>query len=141
MTELLDGDLREVRGRTALLAAFAGLALLMAGVGIYSVVSFLAGLRTREIGIRMALGAQRRDILALVAGEGLRMAVAGTAAGVLGAMALGRFLQAQIHGILFWDPTTLGAVLLLLLLVSLMACLLPCLRAIRITPGAALREG
>jgi predicted permease len=141
MTELLDGDLREVRGRSALLAAFAGLALLLAGVGIYSVVSFLAGLRTREIGIRMALGAQRRDILGLVAGEGLRMAVAGTAAGVLGALALGRFLQAQIHGVLFWDPATLGAVLLVLVLVSLLACLLPCLRALRITPGAALREG
>jgi predicted permease len=140
MAALLEQDHQEARGRGALLAAFAALALFLAGVGLYAVVNGLTALRLREIGLRMALGAQVRDILILVLGQGLRMALGGIVAGLLGAVALGRFLQASLQGVRFWDPATLVAVLLLLLLVLLAACYLPALRAARVEPGTALRD-
>jgi predicted permease len=140
MAALLEQSRQEARGRSALLGAFAALALFLAGVGLYAVVNVLTGLRLREFGLRMALGATVRDILLLVVGQGLRMALVGIAAGLLGALALGRLLQAALLGVRFWDPLTLGAVLLLLALVSLAACFLPALRAARVEPASALRN-
>ena len=140
MAALLEQNRQEARGRGALLGAFAALALFLAGVGLYAVVNGLTALRLREIGLRRALGAQVQDILILVVGQGLRMALGGVVAGLLGALALGRILQASLQGVPFWDPATLAAVLLLLLLVLLAACYLPALRAARVEPGTALRD-
>ena len=140
MEEMLDQNRKDARARGILFGGFAALALVLAGVGIFGVVSFLTGLRTREIGIRMALGAQLRDVLGLVVGQGLRMVAAGLGAGLLLAFCLGRLLQAQLHGVGPLDPLTYGLVAVLLALVGALACLLPAVRAGRVDPVVALRN-
>ncbi|WP_306598607.1 ABC transporter permease [Geothrix sp. 21YS21S-2] len=140
MASLVDQDRQATRAGSVLLGAFAALALLLAAVGIYAVLSFITGMRRRELGIRMALGATARDILGLVLGQGLRWIGAGIACGLAGAVALGRFIQSQIHGVRAGDPATLGAAALLLVAVGLAACLLPALRALRVDPWAVLRS-
>jgi putative ABC transport system permease protein len=122
-----------------LLGAFAGLALLLAGLGIYGVVSYLVGRRTHEIGVRMALGAERRDVLRIVLGEGLRVAFIGIALGVAGALALTRFLSGSLYGVTPTDPLTFILVSLLLTVVALVAAYIPAHRATRVDPMAALR--
>lgn len=123
-----------------LLAAFAALALVLSCVGIYGVISYLVGQRTREIGVRMALGAQRGDVMRLVLGQGATMAIAGVAMGVAGALGLTRLMANQLFGVTAHDPLTFIAVAILLTLVALLACYLPARRAVRVDPMVALRH-
>jgi len=134
----------EVTSRTrfiaALLGLFAGLALLLAGIGIYGVIAYNVSARTREIGIRLALGAQRSDVLRLVLGDGLKLIAAGLALGALAAAAVLRVLQTQLFGVRTTDPLTFAAVVLLLAGAGLLACYLPARRAAKVDPLSALRH-
>jgi putative ABC transport system permease protein len=125
--------------RTVVLGAFAGLALLLATVGLYGVLSQSIAQRTREFGIRMALGAQKQDVLALIIRQGMLLTLAGIAAGLAVALALTRFLSAFLYGIKPTDPRTMAGVSLLLLLVSFLATYIPARRAARVDPMTALR--
>ena len=123
-----------------LLAAFAALALALACVGIYGVISYLVGQRTQEIGIRMALGAQRRDILHLVLGQGAKMAMVGAAIGMAASLALTRLMAKQLFGVSAHDPLTYASVAALLMLVAIAACYVPARRAVRVDPMTSLRR-
>jgi predicted permease len=123
-----------------LLGSFAALALVLAAVGIYSVLSYTVRHRGREIGIRMALGAGVPDVLRLIVGQGMRPALVGMGIGIAAALALGRGLSSLIYGVTATDPWTLAAVASILSLVALAACTVPALRASRIDPLRALRE-
>jgi len=123
-----------------LLALFAGTALVMAAVGIYGVVSYAVARRTRETGLRIALGAGLGDILALVLGEGLRRTAAGIAVGLVAALLAARWLRSLLFGVGATDPATYAGVVGLLLAVTLAACLLPAWRAARLDPVRALRH-
>jgi putative ABC transport system permease protein len=122
-----------------LMSTFAGLALLLASMGLYGVMSYLVSLRTREIGIRMALGARRHTVLMLVAGHGMRLALMGVGIGLVGAFAVGRLMRGLLFGVGGSDPATLIGAPLVLLLVALAACSVPALRATRVDPLTALR--
>jgi ABC-type antimicrobial peptide transport system permease subunit len=139
MDQIVSGSLGQQRLMMALLGAFAGLALLLAVVGIYSLVAYTVVQRYAEIGIRLALGAQRRDVLALVLGQGMKPVLFGLAAGLVIALALGQLIAAQLYGITAHDPLMFGAVTVLLASVSALACLLPARRATRVDPLVALR--
>jgi putative ABC transport system permease protein len=123
-----------------LFAFFAGTALVLSLVGIYGVLSFVVSQRTREVGIRMALGAQRRDVLRDVLFRGLRLALSGVLCGLAGAWALSRLLQSQLFGINGTDPATYAAGAALLLSAVVVACYLPARRATQVTPSEALRS-
>jgi putative ABC transport system permease protein len=140
MDDLIATSLSQRRFSMFLLAAFAVLALLLAAVGIYSVLSFAVRRRVREIGIRVALGAETKDILRLVVTEGMRPALLGLALGVAGALALGHVVASFIYGIAPYDPLTFAAVAALLATVALLASIIPAFRAARIEPTRALRE-
>jgi len=129
----------EPRSTSALFAVFAGLALLLGAVGIYGVVSYSVAQRTREIGIRMALGARRQEVLLLVVGQGAKLALAGVAIGIAGGLMLTRLLSGLLYGVYATDPLTYGAVAILLMFVALAACFLPARRAMRVDPMVALR--
>jgi len=122
-----------------LLGAFAALALLLCCIGIYGVISHLVGQRTREIGVRMALGAQPGDVMRLVLGQGLRMAGLGVLIGIAAALALTRLMASQLFGVSSDDPVTFLAVGILLTLVALLACYVPARRAVRVDPLVALK--
>ena len=122
-----------------LLTAFAALALTLACVGIYGVISYLVGQRTQEIGIRMALGAQRRDILVLVLGEGTKMALIGAAIGTAASLILTRLMAKQLFGVSAHDPLTYASVALALVLVAIAACYVPARRAVQVDPMKSLR--
>ncbi|HJS57611.1 MAG TPA: FtsX-like permease family protein [Vicinamibacteria bacterium] len=123
-----------------LLGLFAGVALLMAAVGIYGVVSYSVAQRTRETGMRMALGASAGDILTLVLGEGVKRTALGIAAGLLGAIGASRALRGLLYGVRATDPFTYGAVIVVLIAVALAASFLPAWRAARLDPLVALRR-
>ena len=127
------------RFSTFLLGIFAGLALLLAAMGIYGVMSYVVSLRTNEIGIRMALGAQPRDIWRLVIGRGALLALVGVALGLIGSLLLAKFISSLLYGVKPTDPLTFGGVALLLVGVALLACYAPARRAMRVDPIVALR--
>jgi predicted permease len=140
MDDVVDSSLSQRRFSMLLLAAFAVLALLLAAVGIYSVLAFAVRRRVREIGIRVALGAEVKDILRLIITEGMKPALIGLLLGIAGALALGRVLASFIFGIAAYDPLTFAAVAALLAAVALLASIIPAYRAARIEPTRALRE-
>jgi putative ABC transport system permease protein len=115
------------------------LGLILASVGIYGVVSYSVSQRTHEIGVRMALGAERGDVMKVVVGQGLRSALIGTGIGMVASLALTRFFATMLFGIKPTDPVTVVAVSLLLLMVTLFACYLPARRATKVDPMVALR--
>jgi putative ABC transport system permease protein len=125
---------------TILIGTFAGIALLLSTIGIYGVMSYTVSQRTRELGIRMALGSSREGVLGLVLKQGMTLAVLGVVLGLGGAFALTRLIESQLYGVEPTDPTTFVAVTLTLTLVALMASLLPAMRATRVDPMVALRE-
>jgi putative ABC transport system permease protein len=121
------------------LGSFAGIGLLLVVIGIFSVMGYTVALRTREIGIRMALGAQRGNILGMVLKSGFALIAAGALIGLLGSFALTRFIASQIWGVSVTDPWTFGAVVAVILIAGLVACMLPARRATRVDPLVALR--
>ncbi|HXJ38568.1 MAG TPA: FtsX-like permease family protein, partial [Bryobacteraceae bacterium] len=124
----------------SMLALFAGVALALTGIGIYGVVAYSAGQRTREFGIRMALGAQRSNVLGLVMGRGVGLALVGVTLGVGGAWMLSRYLETLLYGVSPGDPVAFSGAAALLILISVAACYGPARRATAIDPNVALRE-
>jgi predicted permease len=122
-----------------LLGIFAGVALLLASIGIYGAVAYTVEQRTGEIGVRMALGAQTRDVLSLVVNQGMKPVVSGLALGIIATFALGWLIAAQLYQVSAYDPVLLGGATVLLAATALMACLLPARRATRVDPIQALR--
>ena len=139
MPEILSSATAAPRSIASLFAAFAALALMLGVIGIYGVISFFVGQRTREIGIRIAMGAQRRDILKLVVSEGLTLTVVGILVGLASALALTRFLSAFLYGVSATDPLDFAAVAALFATVALAASYVPARRAMRVDPLTALR--
>jgi len=139
MEQVLDRSIARQRMALLVLSVFAAVALILAASGLYGLVAHSVTERTHEIGVRMALGAARRDVIRLVIVHGLSMTAAGIVAGVIGAAALSSFLQGLVFGVEPTDPATFAAVIAMLLGVSLAACYLPAWRATRIAPTTALR--
>src|SRR6266850_1814518 len=139
LSELIAGSLSRRRFDALLTGLFAGVALLLAAVGIFSVTSYAVTQRTREIGVRMALGAQRRDVLRLVLGQGSRMIICGIGAGLVAAFALTRVLAVMLYGVKPTDPLTFIVVSAGLAVMRLIACYLPARRATKVDPLVALR--
>jgi len=139
LDEVIAGSLAARRISMILLGVFAAIALVLACVGIYGVVSYLTGQRTHEIGVRMALGAQPADVLRLVLGEGARMAMLGVAMGIAGAFGLTRLMASQLYGVTAHDPLTFVLVGMVLALVAMLASYVPARRAMRVDPAVALR--
>jgi len=140
MNEVIADSLAQRRFAMIVLGAFAAAALVLASLGIYGVISYLVGQRTHEIGIRVALGASRRDIMALVLGHGLKMTVVGIALGLIAAFGLTRLISAMLYGVSPKDPVTFGAIAVLLMFVALLACYIPARRATKVDPLDALRN-
>jgi predicted permease len=142
-TQTMDGIISDWlaarRFSMILLGIFAALALVMSCVGIYGVISYLASQRTHEIGIRMALGAERRDVLRMVLGEGVTMAIVGVAIGLLAALGLTHLMASMLFGVSAHDPLSFAGVAGLLILVALAACYIPARRATKVDPIVALR--
>jgi putative ABC transport system permease protein len=139
MGQVLDGKLTSQRFSALVLGVFAGVALLLAAVGIYSVLSYIVRGRSREIGIRTALGARAADVLLLVVVEGMSPVLVGIVAGTIAALASARVLKSLVFGVSASDPLTLAAVAATLALVALMASLVPAYRAQRFNPVNVLR--
>jgi putative ABC transport system permease protein len=138
--ELVAGAVARQRFGMLLLLAFGGLALLLAAVGVYGVMAYAVSQRTRELGIRLALGARPGTVRALVLGQGMLLAGLGIGLGLLGALMLGRLLVGLLYGVQPTDPRVLAVVTLLLATASILACLVPALRATRVNPVDALRS-
>jgi predicted permease len=139
MNDIVAGTLAARRFSMILFSVFAALALLLASIGIYGVIAYLVGQRTREIGIRVALGAGHVDVLRLVLGHGVKMALVGIAIGITVSLALTRLMGSMLYGVSPTDPVTFGGVALILTLVALAACYIPARRAMRVDPTVALR--
>jgi predicted permease len=140
MESAISDSLAQRRFAMMLLAAFAALALLLASIGIYGVIAYIVGQRTQEIGIRMALGAHRLDVLRLMLWEGMRLALMGVAIGVAAGLALTQLMNKMLYGVSATDPLTFCGVAALLMLVALTACYFPAQKAARVDPMQALRS-
>jgi predicted permease len=140
MGQVISDSLAERRFSMTLLGAFAAVALLLASLGIYGVISYLVGQRVHELGIRIALGAGRGDVLRLVLGHGMRMAIGGVALGLLVALGMTRLLTKMLFGVSATDPMTFAVITLLLTTVALVACFVPAWRATQVDPLVALRD-
>ena len=123
-----------------LLSAFSGIALVLAAIGIYGVISYGVAQRTREMGIRMALGAQSRDVLSLVVRQAMILTLGGVVIGLLASFALTRLMKNLLFSVSVTDPLTFAVIALLLILIALFACLIPARRATKVDPLVALRE-
>jgi len=139
MDEIISSSIANRKFSMVLLGSFAALALLLSMIGIHGVISYLVGQQTREIGIRIALGAQRRDVFRLVLGDGAKMALLGIGIGIFAAFGLTRMMADMLYGISATDPLTFACVALALILVALAACYIPARRAMRVDPLVALR--
>jgi putative ABC transport system permease protein len=139
MEEIISDSISDRQFSMVLLGTFAAVALVLSSVGLYGVISYLIGQRTHEIGIRMALGAQRMDVLKLVLGEGVKLALVGAAVGLAAALALSRLMTSLLYGVSASDPLTFAGVAFVLLGVALLACYIPARRAMRLDPNIALR--
>ncbi|HZE68239.1 MAG TPA: ABC transporter permease [Pyrinomonadaceae bacterium] len=139
MNEVIADTLAARRFSMIVLDAFAVVALLLASVGLYGVISYLVGQRTHELGIRIALGAQSKTVLRLVLGQGMKMALAGVVLGLVAAVGLTRLLARMLYGVSTTDPLTFAAIALLLISVAMLACIIPARRASRVDPLIALR--
>jgi putative ABC transport system permease protein len=139
MEELISKSVSEPRFNSVLLASFAGLALLLAAVGIYGVIAYSVTQRTHEIGIRMALGAEPRRVAKSIVGEGARLALLGIALGIVASLVLARLIANFLFGVAATDPSTFCGVSILLTLVALAGCYIPARRAAKVDPIVALR--
>jgi ABC-type antimicrobial peptide transport system permease subunit len=140
MEDILDREVFQRRVHAVLLGVFAGLALLLASIGVYGVLAYLVGQRTQEIGIRMALGAAPAEVLRSVLGQGVALGAAGIVIGMLAALGVMRVLSKLLFGITPTDPATFMAVAVLLLAIAAAASGIPALKAMRVDPIEALRE-
>ncbi|HEX6104617.1 MAG TPA: FtsX-like permease family protein, partial [Gemmatimonadales bacterium] len=140
LAEIRARSLASPRVTTSLLGLFALLALLITGAGLAGVVAFSVSQRTQEIGVRMALGAERSEVLGMVLRQGMRLVLAGLVLGVLGAVALTRLMAGMLYGVPATDPLTFAAVALVLTGVAAVACLVPARRAATVDPLIALRS-
>jgi putative ABC transport system permease protein len=140
MEEVVARSMAERRFALEILGVFAVIALLLASIGIYGVMAYAFSQRTHEIGIRIALGAQRKHILRMALGEGMVLVALGLAAGLFGALILTQFLRSMLFAVKPTDPATFIAIAALLMAVALLACYIPAHRATRVDPLVALRE-
>ena len=140
MEEVLSGAISPRRFSAVLISIFAALALALAAIGIYGVMSYMVGRRAGEIGIRMALGAQRSDVLRLIMGQGVKLALSGIVIGLVGALLLTRLMASLLYGVHAADPLTFIVVCALLVFVALAACFIPARRAMHLDPTVALRH-
>jgi putative ABC transport system permease protein len=139
MEEYLSDAMASTRFTMILIAIFAGVALVLASVGLYGVISYSVRQRTQEIGIRMAFGAERSDILRLVVGRGMLLIMIGVGLGLAGALGLTRVLASLLYGVAATDPVTYVGISGLLVAIALLACLVPAQRATRVDPMNSLR--
>jgi len=140
MDQWLSDSAAQPRLNTVLLTAFAAVALLIAAIGIYGVLAYSVNQRTREIGLRMALGATPRSVLQLIVSQGMKVVLIGVAIGLAGGLALGRAVSSLVFGVPVRDPATFSLVAVVLTTVALAACIIPARRAARVDPMVALRE-
>ena len=139
MDDLVAGSLAQPRFRTMLLGAFAGVALMLAAIGLYGVIAYSVTQRTNETGVRMALGAQKSDILKLIVGHGAQLAGIGIGLGLAIAWGLMRVMSKLLFGVTAADPLTFVVTAVLILVVALAASTIPALKAVRVDPVVALR--
>jgi ABC-type antimicrobial peptide transport system permease subunit len=140
MDEIVAQAVGQTRLMMWLLGIFASVALLLASIGIYGAVAYTVEQRSGEIGVRMALGAQTRDVLRLIVNQGMRPVVIGLVVGTAAAFALGRLIPAQLYQVSAHNPALLGGATTLLAIIALLACLLPARRATLVDPVQALRN-
>jgi ABC-type antimicrobial peptide transport system permease subunit len=139
LDETVSASLAVRRFSMQMIALFAVTALLLAALGIYGVISYVVSERTHEIGVRLALGAGRADVMRMVVRQGMSLAISGTVVGLGGALVVARALAGLLYGVRPADPLTFGAVTVVLITVALIACYVPARRAIRVDPVIALR--
>jgi ABC-type antimicrobial peptide transport system permease subunit len=139
MNQIVASSLAQRRFSMILLATFAMLALVLSSIGIYGVISYLVARRTQEIGIRMALGADRLDVVRMILRDGIKLAALGVGIGIVCAIGLTRLMANMLFGVSPTDPLTFFAIPVLLMIVALLACYIPARRAMRVDPVIALR--
>src|SRR5262249_14431632 len=139
MEQVIADTLWQPRFNLQLIGLFAGVALTLAAVGLYGVMSYSVAQREREVGLRMALGAERRDVLKLVVGQGMKLALSGVVLGLLASAALTRLMEKLLFEVSATDLTTFAVIALLLIAIALLACWIPARRATNVDPMVALR--